>query len=809
MGAEAKKYLQDHSIPQLFEGLMTGLIYNKPEDPINFLESAIHQIRGNPDLALKWDSFVDFKPEALPTSSTADKIATDRPEKGDKKSKSTDKLLGSSSKKTKPRLDNSSSPKTSRASDTKKKISQSSTSPKSGQSPHQNGYTKMLKKTSSMTSVSKAAEVARIPPDAPIILFIGGPGGGKTRYAAKVREMLEDQGLVHICMPDLIREGIAKYKDRFAEWREASERYQRGELIPNNLAQDLVKAEMGKHPFAKAYFLEGFPREARQVEDFERNVCPPVNMAMILDYDEDTLRRHMENRGLLKEVIDRRISEFKQKTLPSAKYFDDQRLLHLIPGEKDDSIIFERMQKLVIRALEAGVSAKEPITITPVMSGGQSPEIEADQQEPDGVNPSESQPSTSPIVMSLAGDESQPNTAHTPTASTPPVTNGISAVKRQTPVPSSPLATSSNSKRPETSGSPSTMQARRPSTQSLTSKPVEVVQQERKENGSVAGNPKAKRIEELALKSRSGSAASQASVKSRPGSISSVKSHAGNDVSTPTKHPQSPTTSVKTEKNEEKVEVPVTETTAALAAATISPSPNTANPSDRFPRGLPSNAPVILIIGAPGSEKSQFAQKIAKKYDGFIHISMGDLFRRKVLQNNEDELWTRIGKKMDVGEVIPMKICRELLYTTLHEIGTRSWGYVIEGYPRTLPQAEDIEAQLGRLDLAILIDCTEQYCKDTLKKRYLAAKEEGAERSDDEESVVKIRLGLFKQNTLPMLKYLDDKGKLRVIEGDGGVDKVFQEITNAIDNAVFIEDGGSGKSLNSSKQASVVDSPLK
>lgn len=45
-----------------------------------------------------------------------------------------------------------------------------------------------------------------------------------------------------------------------------------GELIPNNLAQDLVKAEMGKHPFAKAYFLEGFPREARQVEDFERNV---------------------------------------------------------------------------------------------------------------------------------------------------------------------------------------------------------------------------------------------------------------------------------------------------------------------------------------------------------------------------------------------------------------------------------------------------------------------------------------------------------------------------------------------------------
>lgn len=54
---------------------------------------------------------------------------------------------------------------------------------------------------------------------------------------------------------------------------------------------------MGRFPTARAYFLEGFPREARQVEDFEQNVRT-VNMAMILDYDEDTLRKHMQNRGL-------------------------------------------------------------------------------------------------------------------------------------------------------------------------------------------------------------------------------------------------------------------------------------------------------------------------------------------------------------------------------------------------------------------------------------------------------------------------------------------------------------------------------
>lgn len=77
---------------------------------------------------------------------------------------------------------------------------------------------------------------------------------------------------------------------------------------------------------------------------------------------------------------------------------------------------------------------------------------------------------------------------------------------------------------------------------------------------------------------------------------------------------------------------------------------------------------------------------------------MGELFRRKVLQSGEDELWARIGKKMDAGETIPTRICRDLLYTALHERGQNGWGYVVEGYPRTLPQAEDIEAQVGKGD---------------------------------------------------------------------------------------------------------------
>lgn len=73
-------------------------------------------------------------------------------------------------------------------------------------------------------------------------------------------------------------------------------------------------------------------------------------------------------------------------------------------------------------------------------------------------------------------------------------------------------------------------------------------------------------------------------------------------------------------------------------------------------------------------------------------------------------------------------------------MGTRSWGYVIEGYPRTLAQAEDLENQLGRLDVAILLDCSERYCKDNIKKRYEEGKEDGSARPGKQKNHHKVIL---------------------------------------------------------------------
>ncbi|CAB3411582.1 unnamed protein product [Caenorhabditis bovis] len=629
---DAKYYLQDHRIPQLFEGLMTGLIFHRPVDPLEYLERAIIKVRTQPNMAITWDMFIAENigeanrnyPGGQPPKTVYQPVVP-RPV-----------ITTNTNEEPLPEINES---------EYSKEPSRTNTVEHRSPEPRLESEEEMV--VHRVPSVTKAAEVARIP-EVPVILFMGGPGGGKTRHAAKVADALMDQGLVHICMPDIIRSALAKYKDKYPEWKEANEHYMRGELIPNQLALMLLKAEMGRHPNAHGFFLEGYPREARQVEDFERQV-KSVNMALILDYDERTLREHMERRGLGMEIIDQKIKEFKQKTLPSAKYFDDQKLLHLIPGEKEDQVIYERMKSLVLKALETGV----PVLNTKPPSSHRK------------------------HLTSPKGDESQDSSRSAP----------IEAQVENTTI--------------ETAVD---------------------------ENHAVIREP-----------------------VSKPRSQKQSRSVANGDFIEPI--------------------------------------------------GLPNNAPVILVLGAPGSQKNEIGRRITQKYDGFTLLSMGEILRKKVNSEKNDPLWEKVGKKMSHGESIPTKICRSILYEELQSRGNTNWGYVIEGYPKSSDQLAELEHALQRMDLAILIDCTEQFCLETIKKR-----NKENHRADDSDESVAARMDFFKRNTLPMLKSLDERGKLRVVDGDSDPDTVFKDVVQVIDGALFIEDDGDGTSLGDSKKGALQSS---
>ncbi|KAF1747159.1 hypothetical protein GCK72_023620 [Caenorhabditis remanei] len=715
--SEARIYLQDHRIPQLFEGLMTGLIYSRPDDPLQFLEESIVKIRATPGIKLTWDMFIPpdaarnypprstqprrrepSQPAVIPRSHS---VQSDHPNR-------TGPPTAPTGRPEEPAAEEFAviSREPSRAETVEHRT------------PEPRPPTETIKEEEMVVhrvpSVTRAAEVAKIP-DVPIILFMGGPGGGKTRHAARVADSLVDNGLVHICMPDIIRTALGKYKDKYPEWKDANEHYMRGELIPNQLALTLLKAEMGRHPDALGYFLEGYPREARQVEDFERQV-KSVNMALILDYDERTLREHMERRGLGMEIIDQKIKEFKQKTLPSAKYFDDQKLLHLIPGEKDDNVIYEKMKTLVVKALETGVpvlAALPPLAERHHIATPPAP-------EPAIPSPvmAESELSSSEVNTSIANHEDINHDIST------------SAIREPRSVAQTPLHSSgSGAAAGDGEHGPETPAVQTPDESRATS----------------------------TARSRESAGKEKTSTPDRAHTGDSATNHASNGT---------------LERN----------SPAELGE----------------PVGLPNNAPVILVLGAPGSQKNDISRRIAQKYDGFTMLSMGDILRKKINNEKNDEMWEKVAKKMNSGDPIPTKMCRQVLYDELHTRGTSNWGYVIEGYPKSPDQLVDLEHSLQRTDLAILIDCTEQFCVEVINKRSQENK-----RSDDDQEAVRARLEYFKKNTLPMLKTLDDKGKLRVVDGDADPDTVFKEVIQVIDKTLFIEDDGDGTSLGDSKKGTL------
>ncbi|CAD6188673.1 unnamed protein product [Caenorhabditis auriculariae] len=623
MGANARQYLQEHNIPQLFEGLMTGLIYSRPDDPVAYLEEAIARIRNNPHIPVSWNMFIPKSGDEADSDVSREPSRTNTIER----------------RSPEPRL------------------------------PSVDSTEDMVLQR--VPSVTKAAEVARIP-NVPVILFMGGPGGGKTRHAAKVANALAENGLVHICMPDVIRNALGRYKDKYPDWKEANEHYMRGELIPNELALILLKAEMGRHPDAGAFFLEGYPREARQVEDFERQ-------------------------------------EFKQKTLPSAKYFDDQKLLHLIPGEKDDLTIYEKMKNLVLRAIDTGVPVLS--SVPPSQSEIPLPEVRTEAPTPQLRQPSFSDaPETVEEI-------------HVPSASFPFITlfkfYCLSIVI---------LASCRG---------PTFFQSKISRISSVNSCCPNARFSELVDFSLVLGN-------------------------FLSGSQDRISTTSGND------EPLSPFE-------------------------------------------LPNNAPVVLVVGAPGSQKNDIAKRIAQKYDGFTLLSMGDLLRKKVQTEKDDELWKKVGKKMNEGDPIPMKLARTVLYDEIESLGNANWGYVIEGYPRSMEQLEDFEKSVQRLDIGILIDCTEQFCLDVVQKRI-----ERAHRPDDAPEPLRVRMETFKKNTLPMLKALDDKGKLRVVryphdrvDGDSDADTVFKDVAQVIDRALFIEDDGDDReSIGSDATALIGNTPM-
>ena len=212
----------------------------------------------------------------------------------------------------------------------------------------------------------------------------------------------------------------------------------------------------------------------------------------------------------------------------------------------------------------------------------------------------------------------------------------------------------------------------------------------------------------------------------------------------------------------------------------------------------------IVMLGAPGAGKGTQAKKIAESY-GVPHISTGDIFRANI--KNDTELGRKAKTYMDKGELVPDELVVELIMDRFKEPDCEG-GYVLDGYPRTIPQAEALDSALEeageKLDYAINVDVPDeviinrmsgrraclkcgatyhiQYNPPVVENTCDACSEELSLRDDDREETVKNRLEVYHEQTEPLEKYYSEHGVLYNVDGTKDMDEVFESIRTIVGN---------------------------
>ena len=183
----------------------------------------------------------------------------------------------------------------------------------------------------------------------------------------------------------------------------------------------------------------------------------------------------------------------------------------------------------------------------------------------------------------------------------------------------------------------------------------------------------------------------------------------------------------------------------------------------------------LLLLGPPGSGKGTQALRLVDKL-GVPQISTGNMLRAAVAA--ETEIGLRAKEVMDRGELVSDDIVIAVARERLSEADARQ-GFVLDGFPRTVAQAEALDGMLAdlgtRLDYCVSLEVSEAEVVTRLLKR---ASIEG--RSDDNEETIRTRMGVYEQQTAPLIAYYRERGLLREIAAQGSVEAVEKRIEEAL-----------------------------
>lgn len=186
----------------------------------------------------------------------------------------------------------------------------------------------------------------------------------------------------------------------------------------------------------------------------------------------------------------------------------------------------------------------------------------------------------------------------------------------------------------------------------------------------------------------------------------------------------------------------------------------------------------LILFGPPGSGKGTQALKLVEKY-GIRHFSTGDMFRFEL--SNNTELGRLARSYMDKGQLVPDSVTIAMLKQRM-ESGDNQVGFILDGFPRTIAQAEALDELLQSKAIKIIALLSLVVEDEELVRRLLRRGVSSGRADDVNEAVVRNRMKVYKDETTPVYEYYDTKGMAVQINGMGTVDEIFEELCLLIDD---------------------------
>lgn len=188
----------------------------------------------------------------------------------------------------------------------------------------------------------------------------------------------------------------------------------------------------------------------------------------------------------------------------------------------------------------------------------------------------------------------------------------------------------------------------------------------------------------------------------------------------------------------------------------------------------------IVLFGPPGAGKGTQSSKLIEQY-GLIHLSTGDMLRKEI--SDGTELGMKAKKIMDQGILVPDEVVISIINSRIDsESGAK--GFIFDGFPRTIPQAEALDDLLKTKGTEITTMLALEVDQKELVKRLLLRGEESGRSDDANEDVIGQRIAEYEDKTAPLAKFYRDQGKYNGVKGIGTIDEIFSNLSKEIDALV-------------------------